>query len=46
VTKLRGYRIALAISITVNVLLVTAIWLYIHFAGLLDIIEMAVGFVS
>ncbi len=40
---LRFYRIALAISLAVNVLLITVIWAYIHFAGLLSIIQEVVG---
>ena len=43
---LRLYRITLAISLAVNVLLLAAIWLYIHFEGTLAIIEEAVGLVS
>ena len=41
---LRLYRIALIASVALNVLLVTAIWLYVHFEGALGIVEEAVGF--
>ena len=41
--SLRFYRIALAISLVVNILLITAFWAYLHFEGLLSIIETAVG---
>ena len=42
-TTLRLTRIALAVSVAVNVLLIAGIWLYIHFAGMLAIIEDTVG---
>lgn len=42
-TRLRAYRIALTISVALNVLLIAAIALYIHFEGLLSVIEEAVG---
>ena len=41
---LRLYRIALITSVVLNVLLVTVIWLYLHFEGALAIVEEAVGF--
>ena len=41
--SLRFYRIALGISLVVNVLLIVAIWTYIHFEGLFSIIQGAVG---
>jgi hypothetical protein len=41
--SLRHYRIALAISLGINALLLAAIWTYIHFEGLLSVIEEAVG---
>ena len=41
---LRLYRIALVASVSLNALLVTVIWLYIHFEGALSIVEEAVGF--
>ena len=40
----RAYRVALTISLVVNVLLIATIALYIHFEGLLSIIEDAIGF--
>ena len=43
-TSIRFYRIALFTSLVLNVLLVTALWLYVHFAGTLAMIEDAVGF--
>ncbi len=42
--SLRFYRIALAVSVAINVLLATALWVYIHFVGLFSTIEDAVGF--
>ncbi len=44
--KLRVYRIALVLSLAVNAILIGAITLYIHFAGLLDVVETAVGFIN
>ena len=44
--SLRLYRIALAASVALNVLLLAAFWLYIHFAGLYSMIEDAVGLVN
>ncbi len=41
--ELRLYRIALAASVTLNLLLIVGIGLYIHFEGMLGIIEEAVG---
>ena len=38
------YRVALVASLALNALLVTAFWLYIHFAGTLSMIEDVVGF--
>lgn len=43
-TTLRLYRIALALSLLVNVGLVAMIWLYLHFEGTLAIVEEAVSF--
>ena len=43
-TAIRFYRIALFTSLVLNVLLATALWLYVHFAGTLSMIEDAVGF--
>jgi hypothetical protein len=40
----RRYRIALGASLALNAALVTAFWLYIHFAGTLSMIEDVVGF--
>lgn len=45
-TALRFYRLALVASVCLNVVLVTGIALYIHFAGLLDAVETAVGFLN
>lgn len=45
-TQLRAYRIALILSLIINVVLVAVIALYVHFAGLLSIIEDAVGFLG
>ncbi len=44
--SLRIYRTALAISVILNVLLVAVIWLYIHYEGLLTVVEEAVGFMN
>ena len=41
--SIRAYRIALALSLALNVLLIGALWLYVHFAGLFSIVEDAVG---
>jgi hypothetical protein len=43
-SAIRVYRIALVASLALNALLVTAFWLYIHFAGTLSMIEDVVGF--
>jgi hypothetical protein len=43
-SSLRLLRIALVSSLVLNVLLVTAFWLYIHYAGTLSLIQDAVGF--
>lgn len=39
----RLYRVALAISLVLNVLLLTIFWAYLHFEGTLSIIEEAVS---
>ena len=44
VMTIRFYRIALAISVLVNVLLVTGIWYYRSVEDLLGLIEMIIGF--
>jgi hypothetical protein len=44
VKSIRLYRIALIASLVLNALLVAALWLYVHFAGTLSMIEDAVGF--
>ena len=44
--QLRMYRVALAISFTLNVLLIAAIWAYLHFEGLMSVIDTAVGIVN
>ncbi len=41
--SLRLYKVVLVISLVVNVLLIATIWAYIHFAGLLSIIQEVVG---
>ncbi|WP_165492649.1 hypothetical protein [Lichenihabitans psoromatis] len=43
-TRLRFYRVALAVSLVVNVLLILGIWAYLHFEGILSIIDEAIGF--
>ena len=40
----RAYRVALTISLVVIVMLIATIEIYIHFEGLLSIIEDAIGF--
>ncbi len=42
--SLRLYRVALVLSLATNVVLIAAIWAYLHFEGLLSIIETVVGF--
>ena len=42
-TQVRLYRIALAASLALNLVLIAGIGLYIHFAGLLEVIGEAVG---
>ena len=44
--RLKAYRIALAISLIVNALLLTGIWFYSSIEGLLSIVATAVGFVD
>jgi hypothetical protein len=39
-------RIALAASLLMNVLLVAAFWLYVHYAGTLSLIQDAMGFLD
>ena len=46
VTKLRAHRIALVLSLGLNVVLIAAFWLYLHFEATLDIVETAVGFLN
>lgn len=43
-SAVRRYRIALFASLALNAVLVTAFWLYVHFAGTLSMIEDVVGF--
>ena len=43
---IRFYRIALIVSLLVNVLLVTGIWYYRSVEDLLGLIEMMIGFAS
>ena len=43
---LRLYKIALAVSLVVNVVLLTAVWAYIHFEGTLAMVEEAIGFLN
>ena len=40
--SIRLYRVALILSLVVNVLLITVFWAYLHFEGTLSIIEEAV----
>jgi hypothetical protein len=42
-SAVRRYRVALVASLALNAVLVTAFWLYIHFAGTLSMIEDVVG---
>jgi hypothetical protein len=42
--SIRSYRIALLASLTLNALLLTAFWLYVHYAGTLSMIQDLVGF--
>ncbi len=44
--SLRLYRIALVLSLATNVLLIAAIWAYLHFEGFLSIVETVVGIVG
>ncbi|WP_165491149.1 hypothetical protein [Lichenihabitans psoromatis] len=41
--SLRFYRVALGLSLGANVLLILGIWAYLHFEGVLSIIEEVVG---
>ena len=43
---IRPYRIALFASLALNALLVTAFWLYVHFAGTLSMIGDVVGWLD
>ncbi|WP_165491176.1 hypothetical protein [Lichenihabitans psoromatis] len=43
-THLQFYRVAVAISVLVNVLLIAGIWAYLHFKALLSIIKEAMSF--
>jgi hypothetical protein len=45
-TSRRRYRIALIASLVLNALLITAFWLYVHFAGTLSMIQDVLGFVD
>ena len=40
--SIRLYRVALILSLVVNVVLITVFWAYLHFEGTLSIIEEAV----
>ncbi len=42
-TQIRIYRTALVISLVLNGLLIAAFWAYLHFEGLLSIVDTAVG---
>ena len=42
-SSVRFLRIALVLSLAVNVLLVALFWLYIHYAGTLSMIQDAIG---
>jgi hypothetical protein len=44
--SLRFYRIALAVSLLINVLLATGIWYYSSIEGVLSMVEMAVGILN
>ncbi len=44
--SLRHYRIALALSLLMNVLLATGIWYYSSIEGVLSTVEMAVGILN
>ena len=44
--SLRHYRIALALSLLMNVLLATGIWYYSSIEGVLSMVEMAVGILN
>ena len=43
---LRHYRIALALSLLINVLLATGIWYYSSIEGVLSMVELAVGILN
>lgn len=45
-TRQRAYGIALALSLALNVVLIAAFTLYLHFEGLLSIVEEVVGFLG
>ncbi len=45
-TQLRRYRTALAISLVLNAMLVAAFWAYVHFEGLVSIVDTAIGVVN
>jgi hypothetical protein len=42
--SVRLLRIALVASLATNVLLVSAFWLYVHYAATLSLIQDAIGF--
>ncbi|MBV8850487.1 MAG: hypothetical protein JOZ16_12995 [Methylobacteriaceae bacterium] len=43
-TSLRMLRIALVASLLTNVFLISAFWLYVHYAATLSLIQDVVGF--
>ena len=43
---LRFYKLALALSVIVNVVLLAGVWAYMHFAATLEIVEEAIGFLN
>ena len=44
IMSVRIYRVALVVSLALNVALILGFWLYLHFAATLSIVEDAVGF--
>ncbi len=44
--SLRFYRVALGLSLLMNVLLATGIWYYSSIEGVLSMVEMAVGILN
>ena len=44
--SIRLYRSALIASLIVNAVLIGAIALYVHYAGLLDLVESVIGIIN